>query len=753
MPCADPRVKQVIGRLEMQNVMEVPQEGEDHGKSASILGITHPQDFLTQNLKLDAGKWFNGDTGDVAVIDQMTSKQLNLAPGDTLTLPSLGKRLRLKVVGVVHKPTMMAEHHHTVYVPIRTLQSFTDFTGKVSRVLVELKPEQDAERFADEWTKKAADIQPSLRIRSAAESKKKMDSELQSIHLLSYLGGIVSMAAATFIVFSALSMGVMERQRTLAMLRAVGAFRGQIARLVLLEGILLASFGAVVGVILGWLWVTLLAWRFRDFFVAGVVVSPGGVALGVVGSLLAALAASLLPAWSASRVSPLEAMSPQSSPTSTSTPIVCAIVGALLICIDPFLFFGPLQPFLGAFHVPPASVLSVRLYLHFGIGLPGLLLGFFLLSPLFVKVIETAAGPLVARLFGIRFALLRQQLSSGVWRAAGTATALMIGLATLIVLQVQGHSALSGWQLPDKFPDIFIASYSLGGIKAEDIPKLDAVPGLKPGEIMPVAIALPGLSKGFFGLAQAMIMPDATMFFGVDPDRAFKLMGLDFREGNAEDAARALKLGRHILITNEFRKNKGLHLGSKMTLIGNDGPIEYTVCGVIWSPGIDVIGSIYDMGMQMDQRTAASVFGSLEDARRDFGVDRYRLVAANLQMGVDKAVVLKEVQKTLREQGMSVGDVREIKEKIEHSFRNMLMLVSTIAFAAMAVASLGVTNTIMASVRSRRWQFGVLRSIGVTRGTLLRIVLAEAALLGLIACALEAPPALSSPSMLTPCPE
>ena len=44
--------------------------------------------------------------------------------------------------------------------------------------------------------------------------------------MLSYLGGTVSMLAATFIVFSALAMGVSERQRTLAMMRAVGAFRG-----------------------------------------------------------------------------------------------------------------------------------------------------------------------------------------------------------------------------------------------------------------------------------------------------------------------------------------------------------------------------------------------------------------------------------------------------------------------------------------------------------------------------------------------
>jgi putative ABC transport system permease protein len=69
---------------------------------------------------------------------------------------------------------------------------------------------------------------------------------------------------------------------------------------------------------------------------------------------------------------------------------------------------------------------------------------------------------------------------------------------------------------------------------------------------------------------------------------------------------------------------------------------------------------------------------------------------------------------------------------MQNGLGNLLMLVSTVAFAAMLVASLGVTNTVMASVRSRQWQFGVLRSIGVTRSQLLRLVIGEAVLLGLI---------------------
>src|SRR5437016_7838771 len=81
---------------------------------------------------------------------------------------------------------------------------------------------------------------------------------------------------------------------------------------------------------------------------------------------------------------------------------------------------------------------------------------------------------------------------------------------------------------------------------------------------------------------------------------------------------------------------------------------------------------------------------------------------------------------------LTAYDVRHIKHAIQHGFGRLLLLVSTVAFAAMAVASLGVTNTIMASVRSRRWQFGIMRSIGVTRDQLLRLVLAEAILIGLI---------------------
>jgi putative ABC transport system permease protein len=728
----DPRVKHVVGRLETENGLP-----GDHTRIAEVIGVVLPEDTQIGQLRMEAGHWFDSADGDVAVIDQGLATQQKLSVGSDVTLPGLGdERLVAKIVGIAHKPDVMAQFRPTIYLPLHTLQRFKKYPGSLTRISVELKDSTQAGAFGKEWEQRLSTLAPGARVHVADQGRQMLGQNLQAVHLVSYMGGLVSMVAAMFIVFSSLSMGVAERQRTLAMLRAIGAFRGQVAWLVILEGLLIALVGAAVGVLLGIAWIHLLAWRFAPLFYAGAILSGGGILFGVIGSIVAALAASALPAWSAARVTPLEAMSPMAKVASSRGMWICAAVGLALIAIDPSVLRGPtekLVAMLGAASPHDAARL-VKFYLHFGLGLPTTLLGFFLLSPLFVRAFELVLSPIIAGVLGMKSALLRQQLSAGLWRAAGTCTALMVGLAVLIVLQTEGHTALEGWKLPDKFPDVFIVNF--GGIDLADAKKLEDVPGIRPGDVMPIAIVSPGLPANFLGLAGLMVMPDRTMFIGIDPNRAFKLMELDFREGNAAEAQRLLNMGRHVLVTTEFKQLKGLGKGDKLPLKTDHGWENYTIAGVVWSPGIDVIVSVFDLGRQMDQRTSASVFGSLADAQRDFGVTKFLLFAANLEYFTEKEQVVKEVQSALRAQGMRAGDVRQIKYKIQQAFYHILLLVSTVAFAAMGVAALGVTNTVMASIRTRRWQFGILRSIGITRWQLLRLVLAEAVLLGVVACAI-----------------
>ena len=725
----DPLVKQAVGRFETEIGLL------DARRVAEVIGISRPQDTQVEQMRLERGQWFNSSDGNVAVIDQGASMLMNKDIGDEFELPGIdNERLKLKPVGVVHKPDVMASARPTIYLPLHTLQAFKHFPNELTRILITLQPNANAQQFQERWEPRLARIDPNLRLRLAGNGREILGQNLQALHLVSYMGGMVSMVAAMFIVFSSLSMGVTERQRTLGMLRAVGALRIQVAALVILEGILIAVAGVAVGVPLGWCWIRLLAWWFDKLFFAGVVLSWGGISFGAGGSVAAALLASILPAWSASRVSPLEAMSPLAQPSRAIVPILSAVLGLILVFVDPLVLYGPTEHVLSrlGFTSPHNLARVVKFWFHFGVGLPAVMLGFFLLSPTLVWAVEGALAPAIGKMLGLGHALLRQQLSSGLWRAAGTCTALMVGLAVLIVLQTEGRTALKGWRLPDKFPDMFMVDFT--GIDLAEVPKLQEIPGIQ--RVMPIAIVAPDLPRGFLGMAGLMFMPDRTMFIGIDPDKAFKMMELDFREGNVTEAQRLLKQGRHIIVTTEFKQLKGLGVGDKLPLKTDHGFVPYTIAGVVWSPGIEVIVSAFDMSRQMDQRTSASIFGTIDDAERDFGVKKLLLFAADLDASAEKDKVLKDVQLRLRAYGMRGGDVRRIKQNIENAFYNLLLLVSTVAFAAMAVASLGVTNTIMASIRTRRWEFGVLRSIGVTRSQLLRVVLAEAVLLAVAACAL-----------------
>ena len=731
----DPDVKRVTGRLEIEQAVGDAKGVSPVGHLPQVTGLRRPEDTRVEQLDLKQGRWFEANTGDVAVIDQVAADNLHAGVGGRITLIDIDRRLPLTVVGIVQKPAVLASHIQSVYLPLGTLQQFLHpgQSPAVTRAMIDLNPKVSLDAFAARWRAKLAAIDPDLTLRLGRDIRARVDQNLQGVHLMAYLGGTVAMLAATFIIFSALSMGVTERSRTLAMLRAIGAARGQVAGVVVTEGLLLAAAGTVIGVPLGYLWLWIVHLKFKEAIAAGLTLSWGGVAFAAGTSAAAALAASLLPAWWATRVDPLEAMAPSAAPpTGGRGALLAALAGGVLVCVDPLLLFGPWDHLVGL-----ENARWLRIWAHFIVGLPTAMLGFFLLAPAFVLVLERLAGPAVSRLLSLRPALLRQQLGGGVWRAAGTCAALMVGLAVLISMETEGSSMMAGWQLPDQFPDLFIVSWSHGLTPAEVV-KIERVPGIRPDDVLPIGIASPSTGgSGELALAMAALNPDATMFFGIDPAKGMRMMKLEFRQGTQADATRELDQGGHVIITDELHQLRHLNKGDVLPLVTNTHHVvNFKIAAVVYSPGVDLIGSQFDMGRQFDQRTVGGVFGSLSDAQKYFRVDGVRVLAANLDAGADRDAVMKRVEASLKVYGLQAGDVRHIKQDMRAAFAKVTLMILVVPVGALLVASLGVTNTIMASVRVRRWQLGVLRSVGLSRGQLLRLVLGEAALIGVVGAAL-----------------
>ncbi len=127
-----------------------------------------------------------------------------------------------------------------------------------------------------------------------------LDDGLQTV-------GLVILAAAAFLVFNAFAMSITQRQRQIGALRALGATRGQVMRLVLGEAFLIGLGGTVLGLLLGPLVgrgvITLLG-EIASVAHGESTLTAQSVVLAAVLGIGVTLVSVLIPAWRAATTDP-----------------------------------------------------------------------------------------------------------------------------------------------------------------------------------------------------------------------------------------------------------------------------------------------------------------------------------------------------------------------------------------------------------------------------------------------------------------
>ncbi|WP_295644390.1 ABC transporter permease [uncultured Corynebacterium sp.] len=138
----------------------------------------------------------------------------------------------------------------------------------------------------------------------AGQSAQMVDGMLNTLYALLALAIVVAVLG----IINTLALNVIERRQEIGMLRAVGTFRGQVRRMISLEAIQIAIYGALVGVLvglgLGWCFIRVL----QGTGLNEIAVPWGQVAAMMVGSAVVGAVAALWPARKAARTAPLEAI-------------------------------------------------------------------------------------------------------------------------------------------------------------------------------------------------------------------------------------------------------------------------------------------------------------------------------------------------------------------------------------------------------------------------------------------------------------
>jgi putative ABC transport system permease protein len=498
-------------------------------------------------------------------------------------------------------------------------------------------------------------------------------------------------------------------------------------------------------------------------------------------------------------VRPLEAMSPRRSVRpSFSWTTAFAVAGLALIAVNPILVC-----------VASGSMSSDKLYaVYAGVGCTTMAVGFLLLTPAMILVVESVIGPLVARLLGLAPRLLRRQLASNLWRTLGATAALTVGLGLFAAMQIWGYSMLAPFKPGEWNPDMLVA-FQRGGLPDSEIEAVRAIEGVRAEQCIPLAVEQPKLASDITdsGHRTSVIRQNNVIMIGLDPQVAFggsdPLLKVRFVEGAPADAIAKLRRGRNCIVPDHFLRATKLKLGDRFSMVPPNSPskrVEYTIVGAVSLPGWHWMTKFSGL-RRREGRSAAMVFADYDAVRRDFELNQINFFWMDVdehvgEMHMDEAVRIAEAAKAapaangpafgpppmvvnqvldakraavlkvaaalqpIAERNM--GDEQPVNMQGRWSFGATMLgpsvristpaevgaLIMTRAsgmiwascylpLITLLVTSLGVVNTVMASVRARRWEFGILRSQGVTRSGLSRMILAEGLLIGLITCLLS----------------
>jgi putative ABC transport system permease protein len=515
---------------------------------------------------------------------------------------------------------------------------------------------------------------------------------------IAFIGGFL-------LIFNTFSMSVAERIHEFGLLRALGASRGQIVRMVLAEALLLAFLGSLVGVGTG-VFLAIPLVRMMERGLQGLPldrfdVPPAGIAVSVSLGVLVTLLATMLPAWRAGSITPIEAL--QRRIVGHEGRIVrWSWIGGVIL-----LAFGFLQ-------IPFHLLVGVSFFAV-------VFMGGTLIVPILTPSLERVSRGLITLVYGQAGRLGVMNLTRARGRTTLTVGVLMMGGVMTIstsAMTASFNNTLRHWIDSAAGGDIFVTAPQ--ALRLEVGRHMLAVEGVE--AITPMTFTNCKL-VGTEGNGRFIPRDEALLFMGVDVPSYRQVSSFQFAsaQDQADEMFDELNRGDAVFISTVLKDLYHLDRGDTVWLRTSRGDRDFKVAGVVVN---------FYLG-------GRSIIGSWHDMERYLGESRVDTFIVRLKPGADEMVVREGIKAQVgKGMDLEFESGQKYRETLYREVSQFFDIFKALGQVITLVAALAVMNTMTMNVLERVREIGMLRGLGMTRWQAARMILAEAAGMGVLSGAM-----------------
>jgi putative ABC transport system permease protein len=669
-----------------------------------VYGIDVERDREIRDYRLTDGRFLQSNNlGKEIVLVEDYAKENDLQVGDTMAVVTSFGPVELVVSGLISKEGPGLINFGKIgFMNLEEVQILANREQEADQIdIAVLNSTEDQNIVKDTKARIEEILEEGYTVLYPDNQGDRMTQMLGGYQIgLNFMAGIALFVGA-FLIYNAFSMTVVERTREIGLLRSIGMSSLQVFWQVIVEGLILGIAGGILGVLLGIVLSRGLAGLMSGFLGYDIDFSNIPINILIASSLLGvvvALLASVLPAIKAGRISPLEALRIRGMTDEGFLTKYGWLFGIGLLVISTWILI--LNPFPYDVQFRLGSFTVFALFLGATLIIPVTIKFWQFISRYPIKIIFSKLGE-----FGIR------NIERAKKRTMLTCASIMIGVSMIVVIQgITGAFTKDLYDWMDSYigGDIFVSAAVPMEGNLKD--KLEGVEGIRTAAPMRYIDIKWTSEEG---------IEEKLFFLAVDVDSYSEITGFVFNDpkDDTKEVINSLADEQSIFISSVISEKYGLIKGDSMAIETLEGVKDFKIAAVILD--------FYNQGMV--------VTGNWQDLNKYFSITDANTFLVKVDSGANIDEVIGRINSDYKEEYQLITESNSnLKDRARSLMNQAFSMFDVLGIIAVSIAALGVMNTLFMNVSERTREIAMLRSIGMARFQVIKIILAEAMFLGII---------------------